>query len=116
LVRDKKIKQLGRPFAWSDSCGYSPSMLTRREILIQLKDAGVKEWSLLKHHCREFELYWALRYGRKASGGRGGPGLLLFGGDSIWVEDRILEEFGPEEPFAPAGEKKCKKSSGWGDA
>jgi hypothetical protein len=38
-------------------------MLTRREILMQLRTAGVSEWSLLKSHCRDFENYMALRYG-----------------------------------------------------
>ena len=42
-------------------------MLTRREILIQLKSAGVREWSLLKYHCRDFEKYMAIRYGLKAT-------------------------------------------------
>jgi hypothetical protein len=30
---------------------------------MQLRTAGVSEWSLLKSHCRDFENYMALRYG-----------------------------------------------------
>ena len=32
--------------------------LTRREILEQLKRLGVKQFSLLKKTCRDFERYW----------------------------------------------------------
>ena len=38
------------------------SMLTRREILIQLKRVGVDRFSLLKHDCREYEDYLAFHY------------------------------------------------------
>jgi len=38
-------------------------MLTRREILIELKRLGIKELSLLKWHCRDFEHYMAVNYG-----------------------------------------------------
>jgi hypothetical protein len=37
-------------------------MMTRREVLIQLKKAGVKELSLLKYHCRDFENFMAFHY------------------------------------------------------
>ena len=55
-------------------------MLTRREILMQLKTAGVREWSLLKHHCRDFENYMALRYGLKIGGREEGVRILPFRG------------------------------------
>ena len=55
-------------------------MLTRREILMQLKTAGVREWSLLKHYCRDFESYMALRYGLKMAGREKGVRILPFGG------------------------------------
>jgi hypothetical protein len=32
---------------------------------MQLRTAGIREWSLLKHHCRDFENYMAVRYGLK---------------------------------------------------
>ena len=38
-------------------------MLTRREILMQLKRMGVKELSLLKQQCRDFESYATAHYG-----------------------------------------------------
>ena len=56
------------------------TMLTRREILMQLKTAGVREWSLLKHHCRDFENYMALRYGLKIAGREEGARILPFKG------------------------------------
>ena len=37
-------------------------MLTRREILNQLKRVGVKELSRLKRNCRDFENYMAVNY------------------------------------------------------
>jgi hypothetical protein len=37
-------------------------MMTRREVLIQLKKAGVKEFSLLKYHCRDFENFMATHH------------------------------------------------------
>jgi hypothetical protein len=55
-------------------------MLTRREILMQLKTAGVREWSLLKHYCRDFENYMALRYGLKIAGKEEGASILPFRG------------------------------------
>jgi hypothetical protein len=51
-------------------------MLTRREILTQLKTAGVSEWFLLKRHCRDFENYMALRYGLTIAR-RAGEGINL---------------------------------------
>jgi hypothetical protein len=39
------------------------TMLTRREILGQLRAAGVTEWSLLKRYCRDFEHYMSVRHG-----------------------------------------------------
>ena len=38
------------------------TMLTRREILNQLKRVGVKELSRLKRNCRDFENYMAVNY------------------------------------------------------
>lgn len=38
-------------------------MLTRREILIQLRKLGVKEPSLLKAYLRDFENYMKTNYG-----------------------------------------------------
>ncbi len=42
--------------------GEENSMLTRREVLIELKRVGIKEFSLLKRECRDFEKYVALNY------------------------------------------------------
>ncbi len=53
-------------------------MLTRREILLQLKAAGIREKSLLKQHCRDFEIYMARRYGLKM--GRGDTRVMMFAG------------------------------------
>jgi hypothetical protein len=38
------------------------SMLTRREILIELRRLGVKDLFLIKQDCRNFEKYWAGNY------------------------------------------------------
>ncbi len=38
-------------------------MLSRREILIQLRRMGVKEQSLLKAYLRDFEQYMKMNYG-----------------------------------------------------
>ena len=38
-------------------------MLTRREVLIQLKTMGVKEVSLLKVYLRDIEKYMGTNYG-----------------------------------------------------
>lgn len=40
-------------------------MLTRREILDQLKRMGVKEPSLLKIYLKDFENYMQINYGLK---------------------------------------------------
>jgi len=37
-------------------------MLTRLEVLIELKRVGIKELSLLKRECRDFEKYGAVNY------------------------------------------------------
>jgi len=37
-------------------------MMTRREVLEQLKRVGVKDLSLLKRSCRDFENYMAVNY------------------------------------------------------
>ena len=39
------------------------ALLTRREVLIQLKTLGVKEISLLKFYLRDFEKYMGTKYG-----------------------------------------------------
>jgi hypothetical protein len=56
-------------------------MLTRREILRQLRDAGVREWSLLKRHCRDFESYMAFRYGLKVAGVKNAQAFSRLGAD-----------------------------------
>jgi hypothetical protein len=38
-------------------------MMTRRDVLQQLKRVGIHELSLLKRDCREFENYMAVCYG-----------------------------------------------------
>ena len=38
------------------------SMLTRREILVQLRRVGIDRISMLKHDCREYEDYLAFHY------------------------------------------------------
>lgn len=40
-------------------------MMTRRDVLNQLKRVGIHELSLLKRDCREFENYMAVYYGYK---------------------------------------------------
>ncbi len=42
-------------------------MLTRREILHELRRIGVKEVSLLKEYLEDFEHYWELNYGLEMS-------------------------------------------------
>jgi len=37
-------------------------MMTRRDVLDQLKRVGIKELSLLKRSCRDFENYMAVNY------------------------------------------------------
>ena len=37
-------------------------MMTRRDVLDQLKRVGIKDLSLLKRSCREFENYMAVNY------------------------------------------------------
>ena len=37
-------------------------MLTRREVLMQLRRVGVRELSQLKRDCREFEQFMAVNY------------------------------------------------------
>jgi hypothetical protein len=37
-------------------------MLTRREVLMQLRRVGVRKLSQLKSDCREFEQYMAVNY------------------------------------------------------
>jgi|MudIll2142460700_1097286.scaffolds.fasta_scaffold309047_2 hypothetical protein len=37
-------------------------MLTRREVLMQLRRVGVRKFSQLKRDCREFEHYMAANY------------------------------------------------------
>ena len=41
------------------------AMMTRRDVLDQLKRVGIHELSLLKRDCREFENYMAVYYGYK---------------------------------------------------
>ena len=43
-------------------------MLTRREVLIELRRVGIKELSLLKRECRDFEEYVAVNYDMRSSG------------------------------------------------
>ncbi len=40
-------------------------MMTRRDVLNQLKRVGIHELSLLKRDCREFETYMAVYYDYK---------------------------------------------------
>ena len=42
---------------------FTSLMLSRREILIQLRDMGVKQQSLLKEYLRDFERYMKENYG-----------------------------------------------------
>jgi hypothetical protein len=37
-------------------------MLTRREVLVQLRRVGIRELSQLKRACREFERYMSVNY------------------------------------------------------
>jgi hypothetical protein len=37
-------------------------MMTRRDVLEQLKRVGIKDLSLLKRSCRDFENYMAVNY------------------------------------------------------
>ena len=52
------FKNFGPGFAF-----YVVIMLSRREILIQLRRLGVKEQSLLKAYLRDFEQYMKKNYG-----------------------------------------------------
>jgi len=45
-------------------------MLTRREVLLQLKRVGVRETSQMKTHLRDFEKYMAENHGILVEGGR----------------------------------------------
>ena len=38
------------------------AMMTRRDVLDQLKRVGIKDLSLLKRSCRDFENYMAVNY------------------------------------------------------
>ncbi len=49
------------------------NMLTRREILIELRRLGVKDLSLLKRDCQNFEKYWAGIYDDDTPSGRKHP-------------------------------------------
>jgi len=40
-------------------------MMTRRDVLDQLKRVGIKDLSLLKRSCRDFENYMAVNYDYK---------------------------------------------------
>jgi hypothetical protein len=40
-------------------------MMTRRDVLEQLKRVGIKDLSLLKRSCRDFENYMAVNYDYK---------------------------------------------------
>jgi len=53
-------------------------MLTRREILIELKSAGIENLSLLKWHCRDFENYMAASYGFEYGQSQKGGGTFLY--------------------------------------
>ena len=41
------------------------AMMTRRDVLNQMKRVGIKDLSLLKKSCREFENYMAVNYDYK---------------------------------------------------
>jgi hypothetical protein len=41
------------------------AMMTRRDVLDQLKRVGIKDLSLLKRSCRDFENYMAVNYDYK---------------------------------------------------
>ena len=43
------------------------SMLTRREIRVQLRRVGIDRLSMLKHDCREYEDYLAFHYDYEAA-------------------------------------------------
>jgi hypothetical protein len=45
-------------------------MLTRREVLVQLKTLGVKEVSLLKLYLRDIEKYMETNYGMRILKGK----------------------------------------------
>jgi hypothetical protein len=47
-------------------------MLSRREILTQLRDMGVKQQSLLKEYLRDFERYMKENYGLEVAKKREG--------------------------------------------
>jgi hypothetical protein len=48
-------------------------MLKRRDVLEQLKSAGVSMLSPLKRHCREFEHYMLFKYGYRIVKGKTSP-------------------------------------------
>jgi len=62
LANAKKIHELEKSDRWRIFCTMK-DMMTRREVLDQLKRVGIKDLSLLKRSCRDFETYMAVHYG-----------------------------------------------------
>ena len=58
------VLNLGSCKRWRIFCKMT-DMMTRRDVLDQLKRVGIHELSLLKRDCREFENYMAVYYGYK---------------------------------------------------
>ena len=61
-------------------------MLTRREVLDELRRIGIKEPSLLKEHLEEFEHYMELSHGLKIGAGRAESEKKLFKQNSALVK------------------------------
>jgi hypothetical protein len=55
------IQYLSELWSWRIFCSVV-DMMTRRDVLDQLKRVGIKDLSLLKRSCRDFENYMAVNY------------------------------------------------------
>jgi hypothetical protein len=53
-------------------------MLTRREVLNELRRIGIKEPSLLKEYLEDFEHYMEVSYGVKVTAGRADSEKTVF--------------------------------------
>jgi len=58
------IVEIEKRYQWRIFCR-KIGMMTRRDVLDQLKRVGIHELSLLKRECREFENYMAVYYDYK---------------------------------------------------
>ncbi len=57
-----EIHPLSSPSSWQYSCLKQGTMLTRRDVLNQLRSSGIRTLSALKQDCRQYENYMAAFY------------------------------------------------------